>query len=259
MTKRLFVLIILLFTGQIFAQGSQEEKEMNTKRKVLIVVTNHSQYPTRTDSTGLWLTELTHFYDIIKEAGYEIDLASPQGGKTPLDERSLGWMYMDKSAKEHLKNSSFTDKLNSTQAISSVNPDDYLAIYFAGGHGTMWDFKDNDSLKKVAEKIYNNNGYVTSVCHGAAALLNLRLPDGRALIAGKKVTGFSNTEESLAGLKNEVPFFLESELKKLGANYHKSLLPFIPYAITDGHLITGQNPNSAKEVANALLTALKKN
>ena len=227
--------------------------------KILIIVTNHSKYPHRTDSTGLWVTELTHFYDVMKAAGFEMDFASPLGGSTPLDERSQGWMYMDKSAKAHLQDSTFMAKLKNTKAAADINPAEYIAIYFTGGHGTMWDFRGNSALKNVAEQIYAQGGYVTSVCHGAAGLLNLTRPDGKPLIAGKKITGFSNTEEKLAGLKNEVPFFLQDELSALGADYHKALFPFSAYAIADGRLVTGQNPNSGKAVAHTLLKAMKDN
>lgn len=225
-------------------------------KKILVVVTNHSKYPSRSDTTGLWVTELTHFYDIMADAGFEMDFASPSGGKTPLDERSLGWLYMDKSAKAHLRDSSFMSRLNDTMSAAEVNPADYIAVYFTGGHGTMWDFRGNPELKRIAERIYEQGGYVASVCHGAAALLNLIGPDGKPLIAGRKVTGFSNTEESLAGLNDQVPFFLQTEMAALGADYQKALLPFTSYAVTDGHLVTGQNPYSGKVVARALLKAM---
>ncbi|WP_394224910.1 type 1 glutamine amidotransferase domain-containing protein [Pseudoalteromonas spongiae] len=225
-------------------------------QKVLIIVTNYDEYATRSDKTGLWLTELTHFYDLVIEAGLNVDIASPLGGKTPIDERSLGWLYMDKSAKMHLSDTRFSALLNETLDARQLDADNYMAIYFAGGHGTMWDFRDNADLKRLAEGIYNQGGYVTSVCHGAAALLNLEKSDGTALIYGKQVTGFSNTEEWLAGLKNEVPFSLEDELTSLGARYDKKLLPFASYAISDGRLITGQNPYSGKAVARELLKKL---
>ena len=226
-------------------------------KKVLVIVTNHEDYPTRDDNTGLWLTELTHFYDPIIQAGLTIDIASPKGVNTPLDERSLGWLYMDKAAKQHLENSEFRAMLANTLDVKSVSASDYIAIYFAGGHGTMWDFRDNDDLKRLAEGIYNDGGFVSSVCHGAAALLNLQLPDGSALIANKYITGFSNIEERLAGLTNEVPFSLEGELVALGANYDKRFVPFVSYAVTDGRLVTGQNPNSGKAVAMQLIEGLQ--
>nr|WP_158118422.1 type 1 glutamine amidotransferase domain-containing protein [Vibrio cidicii] len=226
-------------------------------KKVLIIVTNHEDYPSREDKTGLWLTELTHFYDLIIEAGLDADIASPLGGKTPLDERSLGWLYMDKSAKSHLSEPNFKALLANTLDARKLTADDYLAIYFAGGHGTMWDFRNNKDLKRLAEGIYNQGGYITSVCHGAAALLNLESSEGTPLIAGRHITGFSNTEEWLAGLTGEVPFSLEDELIALGANYDKRFIPFTSYAIADGRLITGQNPNSGKAVARELLRKLQ--
>lgn len=225
-------------------------------KKVLIMVTNHQDYPSREDKTGLWLTELTHFYDLVTEAGLDVDIASPLGGKTPLDERSLGWLYMDKSAKRHLNEPDFKAMLTNTLDARKLNADDYLAVYFAGGHGTMWDFRNNQDLKRLAEGIYNQGGYITSVCHGAAALLNIESLEGTPLVAGRHITGFSNTEEWLAGLTDEVPFSLEDELKALGASYHKKVLPFLSYAIADGRLITGQNPNSGKAVASELIKKL---
>ena len=226
-------------------------------KKVLIIVTNHEEYPSREDKTGLWLTELTHFYDLIIAAGFSVDIASPVGGNTPLDDRSLGWLYMDKSAKSHLNDPDFKTMLTNTHDARNLSADDYFAIYFAGGHGTMWDFRNNKDLKRLAEGIYNQGGYITSVCHGAAALLNLKSSEGTPLISGKHITGFSNTEEWLAGLTGEVPFSLEDELVALDANYDKKILPFTSYAIADGRLITGQNPNSGKAVARELLRKLQ--
>lgn len=251
--------LLIAVACQTTPKGNDMSLESYKSKKILVIVTNHSKYPTRTDTTGLRVTELTHFYDVMNESGFQMDFASPEGGKTPLDERSQGWMYLDKSAKEHIADAAFMDKLNKTIPASKVNPSDYFAIYFTGGHGTMWDFKGNPDSKKAAEGIYNDGGYVASVCHGAVGLLNLTTPDGKPLIAGKRMTGFSNTEESLAGLKKEVPFFLQDELEKLGANYQKALLPFTSYAVADGRLVTGQNPSSGRAVTEALLKAMKEN
>ncbi|KYN23929.1 thiamine biosynthesis protein ThiJ [Vibrio cidicii] len=255
-------LVVLTFcTSLLLACSTIGERILNFNnqqtKKVLIIVTNHEDYPSREDKTGLWLTELTHFYDLIIEAGLDADIASPLGGKTPLDERSLGWLYMDKSAKSHLSEPNFKALLANTLDARKLTADDYLAIYFAGGHGTMWDFRNNKDLKRLAEGIYNQGGYITSVCHGAAALLNLESSEGTPLIAGRHITGFSNTEEWLAGLTGEVPFSLEDELIALGANYDKRFIPFTSYAIADGRLITGQNPNSGKAVARELLRKLQ--
>lgn len=249
--------ITLLLVFQACAHEEIMKNEFAGDKKILVIVTNHSNYPTRTDKTGLWVTELTHFYDVMSAAGFEMDIASPMGGRTPLDERSLGGLYLDKDAKKHLNDPAFMKKLNNTFAVANVKAEDYIAIYFTGGHGTMWDFKDNPDLESAAETIYNQGGYVSSVCHGAAALLNLKLPNGTPLIAGKKITGFSNTEEWLAGLKKEVPFLLQDKLIAQGADYQKALLPFTSYALRDGRVVTGQNPYSGKAVAKELLAAMK--
>jgi putative intracellular protease/amidase len=228
-------------------------------RKVLIVMTNHSAYPSRSDATGLWLTELTHFYDVIQQAGYVMDFVSPTGGKVPLDERSLSWMYMDNAAKAHLTDPAFVARLQTTKSAASVNPADYLAIYYTGGHGTMWDFKGNKDLQRVAEAIYQQGGIVSSVCHGAAGLLDLRTAQGRPLIEGRVITGFSNIEETLSGVQDQVPYSLQDELQARGAKYDKSIIPFLSYAVTDGRLVTGQNPKSGKAVANAMLQVIRAN
>lgn len=225
-------------------------------RKILVVMTNHSEYPTRHDTTGLWLTELTHFTDIVEAEGYETVFTSPKGGKVPLDERSLGWLYMDRSAKAQLESEAFMERLNHTLPIDDIDASQFDAIYFTGGHGVMWDFRDNAGLKQAAETIYAQGGVVSAVCHGVAGLINLEDADGQPLIQGRTITGFSNREEFLSGLKKEVPFLLQDDLESQGANYKKSLIPFKSYALTDGRIVTGQNPSSAKAVAEHVVTAL---
>jgi putative intracellular protease/amidase len=139
-----------------------------------------------------------------------------------------------------------------------VNPEEYDVIFFTGGHGTMWDFRDNPDLKRLAEGIYENRGIVSSVCHGAAGLLNLENKDGTPLIAQRRVTGFSNFEEKLSGIESQVPFALQTEMEKKNALYEKSLLPFGSYVVIDDRLVTGQNPGSSKEVAKAVMEVLKR-
>lgn len=225
--------------------------------KVLVVMTNHDRYPSRNDQTGLWLTELTHVYDVLTGAGYAVDFVSPHGGAVPLDERSLGWLYMDAAAKAHLHDPAFMALLQSTKAAADIDPAGYHAIFYTGGHGTMWDFRGNKELKRIAEGVYRRGGIVSSVCHGAAGLLDLETDDGTPLIAGHRVTGFSNLEETLSGVKDQVPYMLQSEMEAKGARYEKSLIPFGSFVLTDGRLVTGQNPGSSKEVAQALLAALQ--
>jgi putative intracellular protease/amidase len=152
----------------------------------------------------------------------------------------------------------FMNRLGMTLKPSEVNPDDYGALYFAGGHGVIWDFPESKELQAISRKIYENGGYVSSVCHGALGLLNSQLSDGALLIKGKKVTGFSNEEEKLAELDKFVPFLTETELVKRGAIYQKADKPWASFALEDARLITGQNPASGSAVADILIAALRK-
>jgi putative intracellular protease/amidase len=235
-----------------FVQGDP----MPDRARILVVLTNHSAYPSRPDSTGLWLAELTHFLDVVDAAGYDADFVSPCGGSVPLDGRSLGWLYLNRATRQHLKNPAFMASLKNTRAAAQVDPADYAAIYYAGGHGTMWDFRDSAALRKLGEHIYRQGGVVSAVCHGVAGLLDLKDRDGRPLVAGRKVTGFSNREEWLSGLKGQVPFLLEDELIAKGARYCKAWLPFTSFVVVDGRIATGQNPGSSKAIAEAVVKLL---
>lgn len=224
-------------------------------KKILVVVTSISKYPNMDRPTGLWLGEAVHFVEKVEAAGFEVDFVSPQGGYTPIDPASLSEMALPIDW-EFYQNRSFMDRLGATLRPAQVNPDDYAAIYFAGGHGVIWDFPDNAELQKLSARIYESGGVVSSVCHGAAGLLNIRLTDGSLLIAGKNVTGFSNEEERLAKLDQHVPFLTEDELKQRGANYLKADQPFTTFAVKSDRLVTGQNPQSGAAVAEQVLAIL---
>ena len=219
-------------------------------------MTNHDKYPSREDTTGLWVTELTHFYDVAHKAGYQMDFISPKGGAVPLDERSQKWIYMDKQARAYLADPAFMSRLNNTLQPTEAKASDYKAIYFTGGHGVMWDFPNNPELTALAEQIYRQGGVVSAVCHGVAGILSLKDEQGKALIANRKVTGFSNREESLSGMKKQVPFFLENQLKSKGAKYSQGFFPFTSYVIVDDRIITGQNPQSPREVGEEVVKKL---
>lgn len=224
--------------------------------KILVVLTSVEKYPGIDRATGLWLGEAVHFVKKVEAAGYEVDYASPRGGYTPIDPHSLSmaepvdWeWYQDKD---------FMNRLGSTLKAGEVNPGDYVAIYYAGGHGVIWDFPDNADLQSISRNIYENGGVVSSVCHGAAGLLNIRLSNGDLLVKGKEVTGFSNEEEKLAELDEFVPFLTETELVARGAVYKKAEKPWLSFAVEDQRLITGQNPASGGAVADLLIKALQK-
>ncbi|HEY9727473.1 MAG TPA: type 1 glutamine amidotransferase domain-containing protein [Chroococcales cyanobacterium] len=222
-------------------------------KKVLIAITSHDTLNNGKE-TGYWLGEVTHFYHILAAAGFEVDFASPKGSQPPLDQRSYD--LRDKDNRQFWEDKRLQDRLNNTIPIEAVNPEDYIAIYYAGGHGAMWDFPGNERLAQVAAQIYENGGFVSAVCHGSAGLLNIKLRNGRSLLDGKTVTGFANLEEQLIRLTKAVPYLLEDELKKQGATYKRGVLPFIPHVEVSDRLITGQNPQSAKAVAKALVKSL---
>lgn len=226
------------------------------RKKILVVLTSVEKYPNMNRATGLWLGEAVHFVKKVEAAGYQVDYVSPRGGYTPIDPHSLA--MADDTDWAWYQTKEFMNRLGSTLKPSDVNPDDYVAIYFAGGHGVIWDFPDNEVLQALSRKIYENSGYVSSVCHGAVGLLNIKLSDGTLLVRGKKVTGFSNEEEKLAELDQYVPFLTETELVNRGAIYQKANEPWAAFAVEDRRLISGQNPASGGAVADLLLKALEK-
>ena len=203
----------------------------------------------------MWLGEAVHFVKKIEEAGYEIDYVSPEGGYTPIDPHSLA--MADPIDWEWYQKKEFMNRLGATLKPSEVNPDDYVAIYYTGGHGVIWDFPENEALQSISQKIYEKGGFVSSVCHGAAGLLNIKLSSGLLLVKDKEVTGFSNEEEKLVELDQFVPFLTETELVARGAIYKKADEPWAAFAVEDQRLITGQNPASGGSVADLLIAALK--
>ncbi|MCY1348855.1 Molecular chaperone Hsp31 and glyoxalase 3 [compost metagenome] len=223
-------------------------------KKILVVLTSVPKYPNLARATGLWLGEAVHFVRKVEAAGYQVDYVSPQGGYTPIDPHSLA--MADETDWAWYQDKAFMDRLGATLQPSAINPDDYSVIYYAGGHGVVWDFPDNGELQAISRRIYERGGIVSSVCHGAVGLLNITLADGSLLIEGKEVTGFSNTEEKLAELDQYVPYLTEDELVKRGALYKKAAEPWAPFAIADRRVVTGQNPASGGPVAELVLKAL---
>lgn len=218
-------------------------------KRILHVVSNVAHYDDPTHPTGLWLSELTHAYDLFEKEGHEQRIVSPLGGASPLEPRALKWPLLDASAKAWLASAARMALLSNTARPDDIDPADFDAIYFTGGHAVMWDFPDSTGLQRITRDIYERGGIVSAVCHGYCGLLNARLSDGSLLVAGRKVTGFSWREEVLAGVAKYMPYNAEEEMKRCGAKYQKGLLPFVPNAVVDGRLVTGQNPASAKATA----------
>lgn len=225
-------------------------------KRIIHVVTNVAHYDDPSHPTGLWLSELAHAWKVFENRGFQQVIVSPQGGRSPLEPRSLKFPTYDKIAKAWHQDPERMSLLESTLSPDQVDPADHDAIYFTGGHAVMYDFPDAEGLQRITRDIWERGGIVSSVCHGYCGLLNTTLSDGSLLVAGKRVTGFAWQEEVLARVDKLVPYNAEDEMKKRGALYEKALLPFIPYAVTDGKLVTGQNPSSANETAQRVAALL---
>ncbi len=225
-------------------------------KRVLHVVSNVAHYADPSEPTGLWLSELTHAWDVFAETGFEQRIVSPKGGLSPLEPRALRWPLLDASARAWLADEARMALLASTVRPDEIDPADYDAIYFTGGHAVMWDFPDDEGLQRITHAIWEGGGIVSSVCHGYCGLLNTMLPDGRLLVAGRRVTGFSWREEVLAGVAGKMPYNAEEAMKRRGALYEKAFLPFVSHVVVDGRLVTGQNPWSAKATARKVAALL---
>lgn len=226
--------------------------QANTDSKKLLIVVSSLDKKTENLVGGYWFPELTHPVEVLDEAGIGYDLASPQGGFAPFD----GFDLKDQASLNFWVNPEHRNKLGTTLKLSDVNPADYVAILLVGGHGPMWDFVQNPELDSIIRTIYENEGIVSAVCHGPAGLIDVTLSNGKRLIAGRKLTAFTAEEEEARQYHKIVPFELESALKNAGAVFEEAPL-FENKVVTDGRLITGQNPASARALGEALVKALK--
>jgi len=217
------------------------------KKKVLMVVTNIDSM-NGVHATGLWLEEFAVPYIEFTNAGYEITVASPLGGKSPLDPNSL--VEEIPAAWQSLKGI-----LEATEKLSDAVKDEYQALVIPGGHGPMFDLATDELLASTLKDFMEKNKLIAAVCHGPAALVRAVLADGTSILAGKKVTGFSNEEEVAVQLDKLVPFLLEDQLKKLGASYSRKDM-WQEYVVVDGNLITGQNPQSSTLFAKTIVKEL---
>ncbi|MGU3373580.1 type 1 glutamine amidotransferase domain-containing protein [Chryseobacterium sp. M5A1_1a] len=250
MKKLAFLFLTLLTVGLIQAQ---HQKSNSMKKKILFVVTSHDKKGSTGENTGYYLGEVSHPWEVLHKAGYEIDFVSPKGGTPPVD----GFDLKDPVNKEFWENKEYKNKIDHSLQPSQVNSNDYSTIFYAGGHGAMWDLADNTELAAIASKIYENGGIVAGVCHGPAGLVNIKLNNGKYLVDGKKINAFTNEEEAEVKLTDIVPFLLENKLKERGAKFEKSGL-WQNHVVTDQRVITGQNPQSAKSVGEAILKELNK-
>ena len=251
--KKLTVLTILALIVTCFMATAQ--KQNNTKvKKVLFVVTSHDQLGNTGKKTGFWTEELAAPYYALLDQGVIIDIATPKGGQPPIDPKSSDPSSATEDTKRFDTDKVLLEKLKNTKKLSDVNQADYDAVFYPGGHGPLWDLVEDKNSIALIESFYTHKKPVAFVCHAPAVLKNVKA-NGQFLVKGKKITGFSNTEEEAVGLTKVVPFLLEDALQANGGIYSKAA-NWQPYAVEDGLIITGQNPASSKLVAEKLLVQL---
>lgn len=221
-------------------------------QKILFVVTSNDKKGDTGLPTGFYLSEVSHPWEVLRKAGYDIEFASPKGGKAPVEAVELE----DGFNASFWNNPACREWIDHTIKADKVNPVDYVAVFFAGGHGTMWDFPDSPELASIVRRIYERGGVVSAVCHGPSALVNVKLSDGSYLVTGKKINAFTDEEETAVKMDKVVPFMLESKLRERGAIFEKSA-PWQSHVSVDGRLVTGQNPQSATDVGLAVAKLLK--
>jgi putative intracellular protease/amidase len=220
------------------------------KKRILFVVSSAAHIGPHNRATGSLLTEVAHPYETFKKQGYDIDVFSVNGGEAPID-----MVELDDPLNIAFLNDEGLTKMKNTASIESVSINGYDAVFVPGGLAPVVDMPDNPTVQNILSSMYDKGGVVSAVCHGPVSLINVKLNDGSYLIDGKNVTGFSIAEEENYA-KEDVPFELEDALKNRGGRY-TSAAPWQAHIITDGRLVTGQNPASAKGVAESVITILE--
>lgn len=224
--------------------------------KVLMVLTSHDQLGDTGRKTGFWLEELAAPYYVFKDAGYDITLASPAGGKPPLDPKSNEPDFQTDATRRFEADGEAAEALANTVKLAAIDADDFDTVFYPGGHGPLWDLAESQDSIALIERFIETDKPVALVCHAPGALRHVTAADGRPLVEGRKVAGFTNTEEAAVGLTEVVPFLVEDELKAKGGLY-SSGPDWGSYIVQDGLLITGQNPASSTAAAQRLIEKLE--
>lgn len=224
--------------------------------EILMVLTSHDQLGNTGKKTGFWLEEFAAPYFVFKDAGATITLASPKGGKPPLDPKSDEPDAQTEATKRFQTDLDAQTALANTTVLWEISPSDYDAVFYPGGHGPLWDLSEDSDSIALIESMYAAGKIVGAVCHAPAVLRHAKAPNGSPLVQNKRVTSFSNAEEEAVGLTTVVPFLVEDMLKAGGGNYTKAE-DWACYAIVDGTLVTGQNPASSEAVAQAVIEGLR--
>lgn len=224
-------------------------------KKILMVLTSHSELGNTGEKTGFWVEEFAAPYYVFLDAGADIVLASPAGGQPPIDPKSELPDFQTSATRRFDEDQTAREKLATTLALSEVDASKYDAVFYPGGHGPLWDLVDNTVSIALITKFLQENKPVAAVCHASAVLLNVNDSAGEPIVKGRSVTGFSNSEEEAVALTDIVPFLLEDELSKKGAEYQK-VDDWNGFAVQDGSIITGQNPASSEMTAQKLMSHL---
>ncbi|KGJ22694.1 type 1 glutamine amidotransferase domain-containing protein [Paracoccus sanguinis] len=222
---------------------------------ILMVLTSHDQLGDTGKKTGFWLEEFAAPYYVFKDAGASVTLASPKGGQPPLDPKSDAADAQTDATRRFKDDADAQAQLASTQRLSEVTIDGFDAVFFPGGHGPLWDLAEDADARRLIEAFAAADRPVGAVCHAPAVFRHTQGPDGKPLVSGRRVTGFTNTEEDGVGLTDVVPFLVEDMLKANGGTYEKGA-DWASFVLTDGKLVTGQNPASSEDAAKALLKLL---
>ena len=224
---------------------------------ILMVLTSHDRLGASDKKTGVWLEEFAAPYYAFKDAGANVTLASPRGGQPPLDPRSDAANFQTEDTHRFRRDRAAQADLANTVRLSGISAGDHDAVFYVGGHGVMWDVAEDAASIRLIEAMFAANKPVAAVCHGSAVFRHTRAPAGAPLVRGKKVAGFTNTEEAAVGLTEVVPYLVEDMLKQNGGIYSKAD-NFQPHVMKDGNLVTGQNPASSKGVAAAVVDLLSR-
>jgi putative intracellular protease/amidase len=223
--------------------------------KILMVLTSHDQLGNTGRKTGFWLEELAAPYYVFKESEAEITLTSPKGGRPPLDPKSNQPEFRTDLTRRFEKDTAAEAQLDTTVRLDSVKQESFDTVFYPGGHGPMWDLAEDKNSVKLIESFLAAGKPIALVCHAPGALRHVKTPDGKSLVQGKKVTGFTDGEEEEMGLTKVVPFLVEDEMINLGATFSK-VKNWGVLTVTDGQLITGQNPASSGPAAKVLIEKL---
>ena len=225
---------------------------------ILLVLTSHDRLGDTDEPTGYWYEEMAAPFYRFGDAGVDVTLASPAGGQPPMDPMSNQPDYQTDDTRRFDADDAAQARLATTVRLDSIDPEEYDGVFYAGGHGPMWDLAEDPTSIRLIERMWNAGKTVSATCHGPAVLRHVTGVDGQPLVRGKRVAGFTNSEEEAVSRVDAVPFLVEDELKRLGGDYDK-IDDFEPFVQVDGRLITGQNPNSSGPVADAVLSQLKGN